>query len=101
MKRFKTLDKGWKEVIYAMSGFGPNMLMILMGAYYSDAVNPAALIGDASIMQSIAGVCLVSPLIYPVLAMIAKIFDGIIDVPLGHLTDNLKTKWGKRRRYFL
>ena len=97
MKRFKTLDKGWKEVIYAMSGFGPNMLMILMGAYYSDAVNPAALIGDAAIMQSIAGVCLVSPLIYPVLAMIAKIFDGIIDVPLGHLTDNLKTKWGKRR----
>ncbi len=97
MKRFKTLDKGWKEVLYAMSGFGPNMLMILMGAYYSDAINPAALIGDAAIIQSIAGVCLVSPLIYPILALIAKIFDGVIDVPLGHLTDNLKTKWGKRR----
>lgn len=80
-----------------MSGFGPNMLMILMGAYYSDAINPAALIGDAAIIQSIAGVCLVSPLIYPILALIAKIFDGVIDVPLGHLTDNLKTKWGKRR----
>ena len=97
MKRFKTLDKGWKEVLYAMSGFGPNMLMILMGAYYSDAINPAALVGDATIIQSIAGVCLVSPLIYPALALIAKIFDGVIDVPLGHLTDNLKTKWGKRR----
>ena len=97
MKRFKTLDKGWKEVLYAMSGFGPNMLMILMGAYYSDAINPAALIGDANYIQSIAGVCLVSPLIYPALALIAKIFDGVIDVPLGHLTDNLKTKWGKRR----
>ena len=97
MKRFKTLDKGWKEVLYAMSGFGPNMLMILMGAYYSDAVHPNALIGDARLIQSIAGVTLISPLIYPALALIAKIFDGVIDVPLGHLTDNLKTKWGKRR----
>lgn len=98
MKRFKTLDKGWKEVLYAMSGFGPNMLMILMGAYYSDAIMPNALTGSADITMSIAGgLTLVAPMIYPVLAMIAKIFDGIIDVPLGHLTDNLRTKWGKRR----
>lgn len=97
MKKFKTLDKGWKEIVFAMSAFGPNLLMGIMGAYYSDAVNPAALGIDEAAVQSIAGVCLVTPLLYSILATIAKIFDGIIDVPLGHLTDNLKSKLGKRR----
>lgn len=97
MKKFKTLDKGWKEIVFAMSAFGPNLLMGIMGAYYSDAVNPAALGIEEAAVQSIAGVCLVTPLLYSILAAIAKIFDGIIDVPLGHLTDNLKSKLGKRR----
>ena len=34
MKKFKTLDKGWKEIVFAMSAFGPNLLMGIMGAYY-------------------------------------------------------------------
>ncbi len=97
MKKFKTLDKGWKEILFAFSAFGPNLLMGIMGAYYSDAVNPAALNVNEAAVQSIAGVCLVTPLLYSILATIAKIFDGIIDVPLGHLTDNLRSKLGKRR----
>lgn len=97
MKKFKTLDKGWKEILFAFSAFGPNLLMGIMGAYYSDAVNPAALSVNEAAVQSIAGVCLVTPLLYSILATIAKIFDGIIDVPLGHLTDNLRSKLGKRR----
>ena len=97
MKKFKTLDKGWKEILFAFSAFGPNLLMGIMGAYYSDAVNPAALGVNEAAVQSIAGVCLVTPLLYSILATIAKIFDGIIDVPLGHLTDNLRSKLGKRR----
>ena len=97
MKKYKTLDKGWKEIVFAMSAFGPNLLMGIMGAYYSDAVNPSALNANEAAVQSIAGVCLVTPLLYAILATIAKIFDGIIDVPLGHLTDNLKSKLGKRR----
>ena len=97
MKRFKTLDKGWKEVVFAMSAFGPNLLMGIMSAYYSDAVNPSALGVQEAAVQSIAGVMLVMPGLYAILALIAKIFDGIIDVPLGHLTDNLRSKFGKRR----
>ncbi|MBR2160302.1 MAG: MFS transporter [Clostridia bacterium] len=97
MKKFKMLDKPWKELLFAFTAFGPNLLMGIMGAYYSDAVNPAALGINEAAVQSISGVCLVTPLLYSVLAMIAKIFDGIIDVPLGHLTDNLKSKLGKRR----
>lgn len=95
MKRYKILDKKWKEILFAASGFGPNLLMILMGAFYSDAVNPSALNGNA--LQTITGACLVTPIAFAILMGIAKAFDGIVDVPLAALSDNLKTKWGKRR----
>lgn len=95
MKRYKTLNKKWKEILFAASGFGPNLLMILMGAFYSDAVNPGAL--NDNILQTITGTCLITPALFAVLMVIAKAFDGIIDVPLAALSDNLKTKWGKRR----
>ena len=101
LKRFKTLDKSWKEILYAFSGFGPNLLMVLMGAFFTDAINPSAL-GDAasgnSAWQTIAGsTCLILPAIFPVLWFIGKAFDGLIDIPFASITDTLKTKWGKRR----
>ena len=75
-----SLDKKWKELVYAASGFGPNFMMVLMGAYFTDAVNPAAL-GHGDTFQAImAGTCFVAPAIFPVLYMIGKIFDGVIDV---------------------
>ena len=30
----KSLDKKWKELLFSMSGFGPNFLMVLMGAFF-------------------------------------------------------------------
>ena len=94
-KRYKILDKRWKELLFSASGFGPNLLMVLMGAYFTDAINPAALKIDS--LQSIGNVCYILPLVFPTLWALAKIFDGIVDVPLAALTDNLRTKWGKRR----
>lgn len=93
----KSLDKKWKEVLFAFSGFGPNFLMILMGAFFTDALNPVAL-GANQTYQSIAsGVCFILPAIFPILYAIAKAFDGLIDIPFAHVTDSLKTKWGRRR----
>ncbi len=91
------LNKKWKEFIYGFAGFGPNFLMVLMGAYFSDAINPAAL-GDGNSFQAIvSGTCFILPALFPILYALAKIFDGIIDVPLAHITDTLSTKWGRRR----
>lgn len=101
MKRFRNLDKPWKEILYAASGFGPNLLMVLMGAFFTDAVNPSALgitaetAGNA--VQTITGTCLVFPILFSVLWFIGKAFDGLIDIPFASITDTLKTKWGKRR----
>ena len=92
----KSLDKKWKEFLFAFSGFGPNLLMILMGCYFTDALDPAALDGHAP-LQTISGGCLILPAIFPILFALGKVFDGIIDIPFAHITDNLSTKWGRRR----
>ena len=92
-----SLNKKWKEFVFACSGFGPGFLMVLMGAYYTDALNPVAFEGNET-FQSIAGeACLISPLIFPILYAIGKAFDGVIDIPFAHITDTLKSKWGNRR----
>lgn len=93
----KSLNKNWKEFLFALSGFGPNFLMVLMGAYFTDALNPAAL-GMNQTEQAIAsGVCFIAPAIFPILYAISKAFDGIIDIPFAHIADNLSTKWGRTR----
>ncbi len=99
MKRFRNLNSTGKEILYAASGFGANLMMILMGAYFSDAVNPTAL-GDsvsAELQSIVPHVCLIIPLLFSILGVIGKIFDGLIDIPFASITDNLKTKWGRRR----
>ena len=78
---FGNLDKIWKEIIFAASGLGPNLLMVLMGAFFTDAVNPSALdlASNANkAVQTIAGTCLIVPWLFPILWFLAKSFDGFI-----------------------
>lgn len=89
------LDKRWKEVLFAAAGFGPNVLMTLMMAYFTDAVIPTGLIADIG-FWSYGGVTLVQVILFPILWTIGRIFDGLVDVPLAAITDNLKNKTGKR-----
>lgn len=98
LKAVQSLDKKWKELVYSASGFGPNFLMVLMGAYFSDAVNPAGLGADVNGQTIVGTICLVIPALFSVLMIVAKVFDGLIDIPFASITDNLSTKWGRRRR---
>lgn len=91
-----SLDKRWKEFLYSASGFGPNLLMVLLTAYLTDSLNPAGLTANKD-SWSLSGYSLIAPSIFGVLWMLAKLFDGIVDVPLAAFTDNLRTKWGRRR----
>ncbi len=93
----RSLDKKWKEFLFAFSGFGPNFLMILMGSYFSDALNPSSLEMGEQFQAIMPGVCYILPALFPILFAISKIFDGIIDIPFAHITDTLSTKWGRRR----
>lgn len=91
-----SLNKKWKEFVYAASGFGPNLLFVLLGAYFTDAVNPVGLIADKD-SWSLSGYTLIMPSIFGILWMVAKIFDGLVDIPLASFTDNLRTRFGRRR----
>ncbi len=91
-----SLNKKWKEFLYAASGFGPNLLNVILGAYLTDALNPSGLTAGKEVW-SISGICLITPAVFGILWMVAKMFDGIVDIPLAHFTDNLRTKWGRRR----
>lgn len=93
----QSLDKKWKEFLFGFSGFGPNLLMILMGAYYSDAINPAALEAGEQFQAILPGFCFILPALFPILFAIGKVFDGIIDIPFAYITDTLSTRWGRRR----
>ncbi len=93
----QSLNKKWKELLFAFSGFGPNFLMIMMGSYYSDALNPSALEMGEQFQAIMPGVCYILPALFPILFAVGKIFDGLIDIPFAHITDTLSTKWGRRR----
>ena len=95
--KVRSLDKKWKELLFAFSGFGPNLLMILMGSYYSDAVNPAALEAGEMFQAIVPGFCFIMPILFAILSTVGKVFDGLIDIPFAHITDTLSTKWGRRR----
>lgn len=93
----RTLDKKWKEIVYAASGLGPNLLMVLMMAYYTDAINPVAL-GEGSLeIFSINGSTLIVVGIWGALWFFGRVFDGLIDIPLAHVTDSMRSKLGRHR----
>ncbi len=91
-----SLNKKWKELLYAGCGFGPNLLMVFLGAYFTDAMNPAGLNADVE-NWSLTGYALIMPSLFGIIWTIGKIFDGFIDIPLATFTDNLRTRWGRRR----
>ena len=95
--KVKSLDKKWKEFLFGFSGFGPNFLMVLMGAFFTDALNPAAISNSEPFQAIAAGTCFILPAVFPILYAVAKALDGIIDIPFAHVTDTLSTKWGRRR----
>lgn len=93
MKKIK--GKG-KLALYACSGLGINMLNIILGSYLCSAL----LVGgfDAHIEQwTYLNRDLVIAGLWGTLIIIAKAIDGLIDLPMSHFIENLKTKFGRRR----
>ena len=89
------MKKG-KLILYACSGLGVNMLNIIVSSYLCSAL----LVGgfDKNVERwTYLNKDLVVAGLWSVLAFIAKIIDGLIDIPFSHFTDNLRTKWGRRK----
>lgn len=89
------MKKG-KLILYACSGLGVNMLNIIVGSYLCSAL----LVGgfEKNVEQwTYLNKDLVIAGLWGTLVLIAKIIDGLIDIPFSHFTDNLRTKWGRRK----
>ena len=98
----KTLDKRWKLILFGCAGLGLNMLNMIMSSYLCSAL----LVGgfDRNVEHWTyfnRDLVLASPLrfatLWGILVFGVKVFDGIIDIPLSSFTDNLQTRWGRRR----
>lgn len=86
-----------KQLIwYGLAGIGPNILNLMVGSYLCDALMTAGF--DENVERwTYANRNLIILAIWGTLVLIAKIIDGFIDIPFGAISDNLKTKFGRRR----
>ena len=83
-------------ILYGCSGLGCNMLNLIVGSYLCSAL----LVGgfeDHIENWTYLNKDLVTAGLWSVLILLAKVVDGLIDLPLSHFVDNMNTKWGKRK----
>lgn len=93
----RKLTKKSQMFLYALSGMGINMLNLMVGSYLCSALLVGGF-GEAVIpYQTFAQKDLIIPAVWSVFALIAKILDGVIDIPMASVTDRLKSRWGRRR----
>lgn len=93
----KKIDKKWKLLLYALAGMGVNMLNLMMNSYLCSALLIGGF-GEAAIpYQTFLGKDLIIPAVWAIFAVVAKIIDGVIDIPMASLTDNLHSRFGRRR----
>ncbi len=85
-----------KLPLYAFAGFGPNLMNLILSAYLIDALSTAGFLKNIE-NWTYANKTLVLTVLFSIFVLIARVVDGIADVPLASFTDTLKTKWGKRR----
>jgi GPH family glycoside/pentoside/hexuronide:cation symporter len=87
--------KKWQEPIYAMGGFGPGFLYQIVLTYLLFYYRPAK-----SLVET--GAVVLAPAVgYAVGMFVARVLDGVIDLPIASWTDNMKSKWGRRRPLML
>ncbi|MBR5709000.1 MAG: MFS transporter [Oscillospiraceae bacterium] len=93
----KKLTKRWQLFLYAAAGMGINMLNLMVGSYLCSALLVGGFGKEVIPYQTFAQRDLIIPAVWAVFALAAKIIDGIIDIPMASLTDNLRSRFGRRR----
>jgi GPH family glycoside/pentoside/hexuronide:cation symporter len=83
--------KKWHEPIYALGGFGPGFLYQVMLTYSLYFYRPAQerLATGAVIFAPATG--------YAIAMLVARALDGVVDIPIAAWTDNMRSRWGRRR----
>ncbi len=91
------LTKRWQMLLYGTAGMGINMLNLMFSSYLCSALLIGGFSAKGVVFQTFAQKDLVIAGVWAVFALIAKIVDGLIDIPMASFADNLRTRWGRRR----
>ena len=94
----RKLTKRSQMMLYAVSGMGVNMLNLMMGSYLCSALIAGGFAAKDVPFQTFAGKDLVIAAVWSIFVLIAKIVDGVIDIPMASFTDQLKSKWAAAGR---
>lgn len=86
----KTIKK-WQEPIYAIGGFGPGFMYQVVITYLLYYYRPAQARIETGAM------ILVPAAAYAIGMLLARVLDGVVDLPIAGWTDNMKHRWGRRR----
>ena len=86
-----------KLCLYGCSGLGVNMLTLVMGSYLCSALLTGGFDESDIGFWTFSNSNLVIAAVWSVMVLVAKILDGVIDIPLSSFTDRLRTRWGRRR----
>lgn len=92
-----TLKTTKAKFFYACSALGVNLLNLMMGSYLCSAIIASGFGEDAIKNHTFEGHDLVIAGLWAVFGVVAKIIDGVIDIPMAQLSDRFKSKWGRRR----
>lgn len=92
----KKLEKRWQVYLYGCAGLGVNMLNLIVGSYLCSALLVGGFETHAK-EWTYLNKDLVIAGIWSVLILIAKVLDGVIDIPVSTATDKIKSRWGRRR----
>ena len=77
----RKLTKRSQMMLYAVSGMGVNMLNLMMGSYLCSALIAGGFAAKDVPFQTFAGKDLVIAAVWSIFVLIAKIVDGVIDIP--------------------
>lgn len=86
-----------KLFLYGCSGMGVNMMNLIVGSYLCSALITGGFATEDIGFWTYTDKNLVVATLWAVLAFIARVLDGVIDLPFASFTDRLKTRWGRRR----
>ena len=88
--------KRWQIPLFAFASFGPCMLSTIISVYLVDALQTAGFGADLE-HWTFAGKTIVAVGLFSIMKAISSLMDGLVEVPVTTLVQNLKTPWGKRR----
>ena len=84
--------KKWQEPIYALGSLGPNILNNIVLSWILFYYRPS----EAEVERE-GALLLVGAAAVSAVWIAARLIDGVCDIPIASWTDNLRSRWGRRR----